>query len=217
MTSAQDIPFIAFPENAEALGFEATQDSAAFIQTPDGFAMPPSMTPYGLIAYASFPQAGTLEISQAALLPIETVTVYLPEGFTAKGDALTDEGIQAQQNMNYHVYSASALKKDEKIQFTVTGKAQGLAVNANFLQNKNLLIGVGALGLVLIIAGAWLFMRGPKPVVEEPAQEESNLEDVESLMDAIIALDDLHRTGKLSDEAYQSRREELKNALKRRG
>ena len=41
-------------------------------------------------------------------------------------------------------------------------------------------------------------------------------DDPESLMDAIIALDDLHRAGKLSDEAYQQRRNELKNALKRK-
>jgi hypothetical protein len=33
-------------------------------------------------------------------------------------------------------------------------------------------------------------------------------------MDAIIALDDLHRAGKINDEAYQKRREELKARLK---
>jgi hypothetical protein len=35
-------------------------------------------------------------------------------------------------------------------------------------------------------------------------------------MDAIIALDDLHRAGKIPDEAYQQRRGELKEALKRK-
>lgn len=215
MASAQDIPFIAFPEGAEALGFEATQDTAAFVQTADGFAMPPSTTPYGLIAFASIVKSDEISISQAALLPIDGVTIYLPEGMEAQGATLTDEGVQQQNNTNYQVYSASGLKKDESIKFTVTGDPKNVAVNPSVMQNKNLLIGVGALGLVLILAGVWLFLRGPKKVEEVVDQEENEFEDPESLMDAIIALDDLHRAGKLSDEAYQKRREELKSVLKR--
>jgi hypothetical protein len=216
MASAQEIPFIAFPDGAEALGFEATQDTAIFMQTADGFAMPPSTTSYGLIAYASVPKGEKINFSQAALLPIDKVALFLPEGMEAQGDTLKDEGIQKQNNTNFHVYSSSSLKKDENIKFTVTGKPQTVAVNPNPLQNKMLLIGVGALGLVLVLAGAWLFLRGPKPVLEEADQEENNFEDPESLMDAIIALDDLHRAGKLSDEAYQKRRDELKSELKKK-
>jgi hypothetical protein len=33
-------------------------------------------------------------------------------------------------------------------------------------------------------------------------------------MDAILALDDLHRAGKISDQAYQRRRTELKDIIK---
>jgi hypothetical protein len=39
-------------------------------------------------------------------------------------------------------------------------------------------------------------------------------ESAESLMDAIIALDDLYRSGQLPEEAYQQRRAELKAKLK---
>ena len=216
MSSGLDIPFIAFPEGTEPLGFEATSDTAAFVQTADGFAMPPSTTPYGLIAFASMPKTDEMTISQTALLPIGTVTLYLPEGMEAEGASLSDEGIQSEQNANYHVYSANGLDKDESIEFTVTGKPQSVTANPDILQNKNLLIGVGGLGLVLVLAGVWLFLRGPKPVVEEEDQEENEFDDPESLMDAIIALDDLHRSGKLSDEAYRKRRDELKNALKKK-
>ena len=45
---------------------------------------------------------------------------------------------------------------------------------------------------------------------------DDEFDDPESLMDAIIAVDDLHRAGKLSDEAYQKRRDELKSVLKRK-
>jgi len=215
MQNATEIPFVVFPDGAEALGFEATTDTAAFVQTADGFAMPPSTTPYGLIAFSSIVKSEKMDFSQTVLLPVGTVSIFLPEGMDAEGSGLKDEGVQQQQSTNYHVYSAAGLKKDESIKFIVTGKPQGTAVNPNVLQNKTLLIGVGVLGLALVLAGAWLFLRSPKPV-EETEQDEENLDDPESLMDAIIALDDLHRTGKLTDEAYQKRREELKNALKKK-
>jgi mono/diheme cytochrome c family protein len=217
MGDKQEIPFIAFPEGTTALGYEATQDTAAFVQTADGFAMPPSKTPYGLIAFASIPKADKLTIKQRVLLPIGGASIYLPEGMNAEGKNLSDEGVQTIQNTVYHLYTTAALKKDETLEFTVTGKPKDTtAANANIMQNKTLLIGVGAFGLVLILAGVWLFMRDRKREVVVEDEEGEEFDDPESLMDAIIALDDLHRAGKLSDEAYQKRREELKNALKRK-
>jgi hypothetical protein len=216
MKNDKDIPFIAFPDGVEALGFETTQDTAPFTSTVDGFSMPPSEKPYGLIAYGSVLKADEIAVSQTALLPIETVTILLPEGMNAQSDALTDEGVQAQQNTNYHIYSASALKKDENIKFTITGKPPTTAVNPDVTQNKTLLIGIGVFGAALILAGVWMFMRDRKRKEEVVEEEDGELDDPESLMDAIIALDDLHRAGKLSDEAYQNRRNELKDALKRK-
>lgn len=211
------VPFIASPEGAEGLGYEATQDTAPFVPTEKGFAMPPSETPYGLIAFASVPKEKEIAISQPARLPIDSVTLFLPEGVEAEGKTLTDKGMQAMETMNFHVYSASGLKKDESIDFTITGKPETTAVNPDITQNKTLLIGVGSFGAVLILAGTWMYMKDRRKREEEVDDEESDeLDDPESLMDAIIAVDDLHRAGKLSDEAYQQRRNELKNALKRK-
>ncbi|NOT05247.1 MAG: hypothetical protein HOP27_11670, partial [Anaerolineales bacterium] len=120
------------------------------------------------------------------------------------------------QNASFHIYTTGALKKDETLKFTITGKVQDTTVNPNIMQNKALLISVGAFGVVLILAGVWLFLRDRKREVEVDEEDEDEFDDPDSLMDAIIALDDLHRAGKLSDEAYQKRREELKNALKRK-
>jgi mono/diheme cytochrome c family protein len=217
MGDQEAIPFIPFPEGSTALGYEATQDTATFVQTADGFAMPPSKTPYGLIAFASYPKADSIVVSQQVVLPISGVSILLPEGLTAKGDKLSDEGIQTIQSTTYHLYTTGALKKDETLEFTISGKPKDTAVNPDITQNKTLLIGVGAFGVVLILAGIWLFMRDRKRVVEvEEEEEDDEFDDPDSLMDAIIALDDLHRAGKLSDEAYQKRREELKIALKRK-
>ncbi len=219
MASQEAIPFVPFPDGSTPLGYEATQDTAAFVQTADGFAMPPSTTPYGLIAFASYPKADTIVVSQTVPLAISGVSILLPEGLKAEGDQLTDAGVQTMQSASFRVYTTGPLKKDEQLKFTVTGKPQDTAVNPDLTQNKTLLIGAGAFGIVLIIAGVWLFMRDRKRVEEvdeEDEEEEGEFDDPDSLMDAIIALDDLHRAGKLSDEAYQKRREELKSALKRK-
>ena len=44
--------------------------------------------------------------------------------------------------------------------------------------------------------------------------EEDEFKSSEDVIDAIIAVDDLHRAKKISDEAYQKRRTELKEILK---
>ena len=218
MGAEQKVPFVAFPEGSEGLGYEAAQDSAAFLPTADGFAMPPSETPYGLIAFASIPKAKEIAISQSALLSIGELSLFLPEGVEAEGKTLTDDGVQAIQTTNFHVYTGSATNEGDKIEFTLTGEPKdSTAVNPDVTQNKSLLIGIGGLGIALILAGVWMFMRDRRKTVDEEEEEDDEFEDPESLMDAIIALDDLHRAGKLSDEAYQQRRTELKNALKRKG
>jgi len=69
---------------------------------------------------------------------------------------------------------------------------------------------------VLILAGVWMYLRDrnrPNEEIEEEETEEE-FDNEEEILDAIIALDDLHRAGKIPDEAYQSRRAELKAKLK---
>ncbi|RME87882.1 MAG: hypothetical protein D6770_08205, partial [Anaerolineae bacterium] len=80
--------------------------------------------------------------------------------------------------------------------------------------HEGILIGAGALGVVLVLAGVWLYLRD-RSRLEKEEGEEADLEDPDEVMDAIIALDDLHRAGELGDEAYRARRAELKEKLRR--
>jgi hypothetical protein len=83
---------------------------------------------------------------------------------------------------------------------------------------QTLLIGAGAFGVVLILAGVWMFLRDRNKLdedeFEDGEEDENEFETAEEVMDAIIALDDLHRAKKIPDEAYQARRAELKERLK---
>jgi mono/diheme cytochrome c family protein len=218
MGDAEQVPFISFPAGAEGLGYEATQNTAPFTPIEGGFAMPPSTTPYGLIAYSSLPNGDEISITQSAILPIDGITLLIPAGVVVEGKTLTKGGVQAMDTMSFQTYTAGGLDKNESIEFTLKGKPQETAVNPDVTQNKNLLIGIGALGVALILAGAWMFWRDRNRKEEsddEEDKEDEELQDPESIMDAIIALDDLHRAGKIPDEAYQQRRGELKEALKR--
>ena len=65
-----------------------------------------------------------------------------------------------------------------------------------------------------------MYLRDKKKLTEEVDEDEEDddqFDDTESVMDAVIALDELHRAGKISDEAYKKRREELTSSLKRKG
>jgi hypothetical protein len=74
------------------------------------------------------------------------------------------------------------------------------------------MIAGGSLGILLILAGAFLYFRDR----QRPPQvaEGSGFDSPEEVMDAILALDDLHRAGKIADEPYRKRRDDLKEILK---
>lgn len=215
-----EIPFMKSPEGSSGFGYEPMQDSESFAQTEKGFAIPPSGKSYGLIAFASLPKAKELEFSQEFVLPISSVTVFLPEGVTAKNTQMTDLGVQPVQNFNFHIYELGNVSAGDKVKFTVSG-TPGESATAPTLETdskRNLLIGVGALGIALILAGTWVRvrMRDRNRAEEEDdvEDEDDEFESSEDVMDTIIALDDLHRARKISDEPYQKRRAELKEVLK---
>jgi hypothetical protein len=214
-----EIPFLKSPEGASGVGYEAMQDSQNFLQTDNGFAIPPSENSYGLIAFASLPKAKEFEFSQEFVLPAAAVTVFVPEGVSVESDKTSDLGLQKIQDFNFQIYELDGIGAGEKVKLTVSGtpKEETTASAPEAVaSNQNLLIGVGVLGAALILAGAWMYLRDRNQTAETETEEdeEDKFESAEDVMDAILALDDLHRATKISDEAYQKRRAELKEILK---
>jgi mono/diheme cytochrome c family protein len=216
-----EIPFIKSPQGSSGSTYEFMQDSEPFQQIENGFAIPPSEGSYGLIAFASVPKAKEFEFSQEFVLPASTVTVFVPEGITIQSERADDLGIQALQNFNFHIYEMSSVTAGETLNFSVSGTPKEIdtasaSAPATATSNQNLLIGAGALGIALILVGAWMYLRDRDR--EEHAtgddREGNEFESSEDVIDAIIALDDLHRAKKISNEAYQNRRAKLKETLK---
>jgi hypothetical protein len=217
-----EVPFIKAPEGSSSVGYEPMQDSEKFMQTQNGFAIPPHENAYGLIAFASVPKAKEFAFSQEFVLPVATMTVFVPEGVTAENAKLSDLGVQAIQSSNFQIYELSGVSAGETVKLTIAGSPKESARTSStstpevVTANKNLLIGAGALGVALILAGAWMYLRDRNRAEETNGEEnaEDEFESSEDVIDAILALDDLHRAKKISNEPYQKRRAELKDILK---
>lgn len=210
------IPLIKAPVGASGLAYEMMQGSES-LRTQNGLAIPPGETAYGLIAFASLPKEKEFDFTQEFVLPVSTVTVYVPSGVALKSEQSSDLGVQSIQDFNFEIYGLKGVAAGEKLNFAVSGTPSDAAAASTPNQtapNQNLLIGVGALGLTLILAGAWMYLRDRQRGEDHVDANDHEFESSEDVMDAIIALDDLHRARKISDEAYQKRRTELKNILK---
>lgn len=216
-TDGTSLPFMPLPDGASNVGLELSQDSAPLLGTEAGeLVIQPSDDFYSIIAFFSMPYDKSLELSQPLALPVSSALVIVPEGIKVKSDQLTDEGMQqTQQGFNVQMYSSSSLSAGSPLEMTLSGRVKSAAAGSD--NRQTLLIGAGAFGVVLILAGVWMFLRDRNKLDEDDFEnddEEDEFETAEEVMDAIIALDDLHRAKKIPDEAYQMRREELKNHLK---
>jgi hypothetical protein len=84
---------------------------------------------------------------------------------------------------------------------------------------------VGSLGVLFIALGIILFLRDRARArqeeleesiqVEEGVEEDALGNDPDAITDAIISLDEQLRKGEISREAYDKRRTELKERLKK--
>ncbi len=218
----QEIPFLKFPQGSKGLGYEAVQDSAPFISLNEGFAMAPNEQPYGIMAFSSVVKEDKeTTITQEFVMPATAVRIFVPDGMAAQGDNITAESPQDVQGAVYQSFVANNIKAGDTLTFKVSGtpKTAETTDATAAPTNKTLLFAAGGLGVGLIIVGAWLYYRDRTRTQEddEEADEDSEEEEFESseeVMDAILALDDLHRAKKIAEDAYQKRRAELKEILK---
>ncbi len=210
-TDGSSIPFIKLPDSAQNVGYEAGQDSAPFTAAGGGLAAVPSDTPYSIIAFFTMPYTGKLDLQQPFAMDASAIILLVPQGMSVNSKQLTDKGLQVIQNNNYHEYSSSSVKAGQSLDFSVSGSPSASS-STGLDARQILMIAGGALGIALIVAGVLLFLRDRKRSV--PQTSEAGFGSADEVMDAILALDDLHRAGKIGDEAYQKRREDLKGSLR---
>lgn len=206
----EGLPVITFhlPGGATNLQFQDSTIGQRYLEVPGGFGDTMQIAPGSgqhqvLFAY-EMPFTRKVDLRIAQTLPVKAVTVLLPEdGVKVRSSQLEDGGTRDVQGTQYRMYNGSGLNPGDVLDFSLV--QSGI--------NTNLVIGLAAFGGVLLLAGMvmYVYNRNQGELEQAPAYEEN----AENLMDAIIALDDSYKTGALSEEAYRTRRTELKDKLKR--
>ena len=147
----------------------------------------------------------------------------VPEvGIKMKSDQFQAGDIRDVQGIQFRMYTSGQINAGGDVTLELSGSPKQTSTSLVTSSNNrtNLLIGIGSLGLVLVVAGVWIWNRQRSRLEEtDEPQEEADpeidaLADPNTIMDAIIALDDLYQAGELPEEAYQQRRSTLKERLR---
>ena len=220
--AAPDRPALVFslPEGATNLQLDGGALGDRFVQTADGFGdlapVAPGSQPHQVLFSYDLPYDRRLDLAIPLPLAVNAAVVMLPPGgVKLESDQLMAAGSRDVQGMTVQLYTASGLSAKDTLRMRLSGKATGAPATGD--GHTGLLIGLGAFGLALVGAGVWLLRQKKGPVTPSvgEGEAESPEESEESLLDAIVALDDLYQAGKLPEEAYTLRRAELKERLRR--
>lgn len=204
------------PAGASNLQFQSGAAGGRFVMTEKGFADTQPILPGAgsqiLFAY-DLPLSRRTMVRIPINLPVDAAIVMIPQGtMTLQSSQLQPMGQRQIQGVTLDLFSTTDLQAGSTLEMTLSGRMSS-PINLQTGQTGALI--AGALALVLVaVGGVFWYLRQQKsttPVDEHPPVE---TESREALMDAIIALDDLYKSGQLSEEVYQQRRAELKDRLR---
>jgi hypothetical protein len=214
------IPFLGVPSGAQDVKYDLAQGGAAITTAVDGFALLPGVEKqYGIITTFSLPYKNQLELSQPFSLPVDSETIIVPQGVQVESDQLQDAGTQTFQGTSYHLYQGGNLATGSDLTFTLSGRPGG-ATGFHLDWRTSMLVGVGAVGLVLIGLGIYFTLRDRLRYKREGEEIEGEVppevveEDRVTIIDAIITLDEQYKRGSITRPVYEKRRAELKDRLR---
>jgi mono/diheme cytochrome c family protein len=214
------------PDEAINLQFQDGAVGERYIELAEGFgdfaAVRPGAGQHQVIYSYDLPYKNEFDFNQPLDLPVNAVIVLLPEdGIKIKGEQLMDMGTRDVQGSAFHMYTSDLVPAGTDLAIDISGRPRTGGAGLVFGSNTNLVIGAFALGFALILAGGWLYLRtrNGKPAGNGQDMDEEHFadgedEDVDMLLDAILALDDQYKAGELPEEAYLKRRAELKAQIK---
>ena len=219
------------PEGYSNLQFQDGEVGGRYEIVSQGFAdkmtVSPGIGQYQVIFYFQLPYDRKLDFVQPMFLPTSAIVVMVPEnGIKISGDQLQDGGTRDFKNSTYHMYNGSSLLAGSSLEFTLSGNPNvGSTSIFTGSSMQSLAIGLGMFGLALVAGGLWLYRRNRNKLIlasettstdmiDDQLDAEVSAEDADTLMDAIIALDDQYHAGNLPEEAYLQRRAALKDKLR---
>jgi len=211
------------PEGANNIQFEDGAFGDRYIEIEGGFGdtapILPGIGAHEVVVFFDMPYekkflvGNSLDFTQKIEYPTDSVIVMVPKGLEVESDLLTESGERESQGLVFVTYSSPAMPAEATFEMKVSGEVSMDATGTETNSEQNMLYGLFALGVVLIGAGTWFYLRD-RGNDNEDDYDDAEMDDADELMDAIIALDDAHRVGDISDEVYQNRRAALKKQLK---
>ena len=221
----QPVLIFDLPPGATNLQIQDEMQSGRFISTETGLGVTSPITPGAgnleVFFVYDLPYSRKVELSRTMKLPTDAVIVLAPAGsIHVKSSQLQDLGERSNQGVAYQMYSGGSFDPGQSLQMTITGKPTSNLPSLMAGSNTSLIIGAAALGLTLLVAVIWLSRRKQLVAAEEDSgvissEPISTIEDdPDTIMDAILALDDQFQEGRLPEEAYLKRRSELKARLR---
>jgi mono/diheme cytochrome c family protein len=215
------------PQGAVNLQFQDGALGDRFIQTDKGFGDTQSIPPgsgYQLVFAYDLLYSGQTAISLTVPVPVLQVVVMLPnDGISLSSKQLQFAGSRDVQGASLQLFVGSNLAAGSPLQVNLAGTPK--ATPAGITANLNLLVGLAVFLLALAGSVFWYYRRQLRSAAlvrtlsktRWAGQRVDTLpveETQETLLDAVVALDDLFREGKLAKDPYQARRNELVRALK---
>ncbi len=211
------------PTGSTNLQFQDGTIGQRYTSLPNGFgdtaSIPPGAAQHQVLFAYNLPYQDKLELNLPAPLPVKAAVLMVPQGgVSVQSSQLTNTGPQNVQGTTFQVYTTNDIANGASLAFTLSGQPQGgPAGPAAGSSNTNLFIGGGIFLAALALSGWWLYRSG---MIKRRTPRLSGVQTVmdenpDTLIDAIITLDELHKEGTLPDSAYQRRRAELKERLQR--
>lgn len=196
------------PEGAVNLQFEQGVLGERYVELSGGFGdlqpIEANSTSQFIFAY-ELTYEKQLDIDLDVPLPVNAAIFMLPsDSIKLKSDQLTFDGDRAVQGMQIQTYSANNLEKNSKVQINLSGKIKP-TTQISQGSTTGFIVGGGLFLATIVFAIVWIRKRSKKQ--EKTFIEEED--DLDSLLDTVIALDDAYSTGEIPLEAYEKRRNEL--------
>jgi mono/diheme cytochrome c family protein len=150
-------------------------------------------------------------------LPVDYITdgwltIFTPESMSAIGDGIIDLGPQAGEQGVFNAFEEPlALSTGDTIVFEiVTGGGGGFGESSNISRNTLISILLVAGGLLMILGAGFLFWSERKS--QKISDEDAKLL-VAGLVKQIAELDQMHESGEITEDNYQTQRGKLKARL----
>jgi hypothetical protein len=206
------------PEGAKNLQFDNSVLGERFILTEDGLGdmmdIRPGIQQHEILFGYELPYERKASFSVAFPIPVTMATIVIPDdGVLLRSDQLVESDQRTMETGVMNIYAASEIQAGREIEISLSGKPggemQGIAGSTN-----NLAIGLGGFALVLVASGIWFLRNQKVRDADAPEEQTTGLETEDSLLNAIVELDEQYENGELSQGEFEQQRSVLKERLR---